>query len=59
MVSLAAREANSILSCIKRSTDSRLREIILIFYSGLIRPHWNITYNFGLKIQERHQKLRV
>ncbi|GAB0176248.1 hypothetical protein GRJ2_000090000 [Grus japonensis] len=36
---LAAQKANHVLDCIKSSVTSRLREVILLFYSVLMRPH--------------------
>jgi len=36
---LAAQKANHILGCIKGSTAKRSREVILPFYSTLVRAH--------------------
>lgn len=43
---MAARKASGILGYIYRSIDSRSREIIILLYSGLIRPHLEYHIQF-------------
>ena len=57
---LTAQKAHHILGCIKRSTASRSREVILPFYSVLMRPYleycihmWSPQYRRDTELWER------
>lgn len=51
---LAAKKANSILDCISKNIASRLMEVILPFFSTLVRPHLGSCVQLQALQYKRH-----